>query len=291
MGDLDRAKRNDSCPCGSGKKYKKCCLARDRTEQAERVAWEHAAQHLRALLIDFAKDKAFVKDLAEALGLFWQDRYTLALIQRMSVDESLRFFDWFVHDYRLQHQDNPQYSGKRLIEVCRIELGSSLSNVEAAVLDSWIESLPGSAFLLKEIDTAVEAVVVHDLCLEDRVLTVHDRSTTNYGEVGQILLARALPGRDSVYFSGATVVLPASEVDNLREYIKSEYEIYLAENGAAPKESFLRERAYLLTHYALEWADQQGRPAVSADDPNARIPGEKILQKAVKWKQDHVQIR
>jgi uncharacterized protein YecA (UPF0149 family) len=21
--------RNDPCPCGSGKKYKKCCLARD----------------------------------------------------------------------------------------------------------------------------------------------------------------------------------------------------------------------------------------------------------------------
>ncbi len=24
---MDRAGRNDPCPCGSGKKYKKCCLA------------------------------------------------------------------------------------------------------------------------------------------------------------------------------------------------------------------------------------------------------------------------
>jgi tetratricopeptide (TPR) repeat protein len=28
--------RNDPCPCGSGKKYKRCCLAKD--EQAERAA-------------------------------------------------------------------------------------------------------------------------------------------------------------------------------------------------------------------------------------------------------------
>jgi len=28
--------RNDPCPCGSGKKYKKCCLARDEAEEAER---------------------------------------------------------------------------------------------------------------------------------------------------------------------------------------------------------------------------------------------------------------
>ncbi len=33
--------RNDPCPCGSGKKYKKCCLQRD--EEARRIAAAHAA--------------------------------------------------------------------------------------------------------------------------------------------------------------------------------------------------------------------------------------------------------
>jgi len=27
---VNRTKRNDPCPCGSGKKYKKCCLPKDR---------------------------------------------------------------------------------------------------------------------------------------------------------------------------------------------------------------------------------------------------------------------
>lgn len=36
--------RNDPCPCGSGKKYKKCCLGTEPTAPApapERSAWEH----------------------------------------------------------------------------------------------------------------------------------------------------------------------------------------------------------------------------------------------------------
>ncbi len=32
---MAKAGRNDPCPCGSGKKYKRCCLAKD--EEAERV--------------------------------------------------------------------------------------------------------------------------------------------------------------------------------------------------------------------------------------------------------------
>src|SRR5437867_4481641 len=36
--------RNDPCPCGSGKKYKKCCLEKDQAaERAQRVATRSAA--------------------------------------------------------------------------------------------------------------------------------------------------------------------------------------------------------------------------------------------------------
>lgn len=30
--------RNDSCPCGSGQKYKKCCLAKDTAAEAATLA-------------------------------------------------------------------------------------------------------------------------------------------------------------------------------------------------------------------------------------------------------------
>ena len=36
--------RNQPCPCGSGKKYKHCCLSKDQTSRAAAAA--HAEQHL-----------------------------------------------------------------------------------------------------------------------------------------------------------------------------------------------------------------------------------------------------
>lgn len=32
--ELMKAGRNDPCPCGSGKRYKKCCLAKDQAARA-----------------------------------------------------------------------------------------------------------------------------------------------------------------------------------------------------------------------------------------------------------------
>ena len=39
--------RNDPCPCGSGHKYKRCCLSRDDAAAAERAAAERTATRVR----------------------------------------------------------------------------------------------------------------------------------------------------------------------------------------------------------------------------------------------------
>src|SRR4051812_30293381 len=43
-----RAGRNDPCPCGSGKKYKKCCLAKDQKESSRQAALSQPAPSLAA---------------------------------------------------------------------------------------------------------------------------------------------------------------------------------------------------------------------------------------------------
>ena len=40
--------RNDPCPCGSGKKYKKCCLTNDEAAENEQLVAEHAEREERA---------------------------------------------------------------------------------------------------------------------------------------------------------------------------------------------------------------------------------------------------
>jgi len=294
--------RNDPCPCGSGKKYKRCCMARDKAEQAERMAWERAARNMRVALVGFAREKEFLKDLAAGLGLFWQDRYTLDSVEKMSVDESLRFFDWFAHDYRLEHvSPDSGYRGKRLIKVYREQVADALNDKEKAVLDAWIDSRPGSAFVLQDASPQEGRVVLRDLFEEGRVLTVHDAAAASHGEVGQILLARPLPEADHVRLAGATAVLPAEEEEGLRTFIDAAYKAYVRER--APDSTmggedsnlyaeFLRDRAYLFTHYALDWADRMDRPAVAADDPNASAsrPGVGTVRKLIRWGQDRVRV-
>jgi hypothetical protein len=40
--------RNDPCPCGSGKKYKKCCLPKEEAVMLEAHARDQAAREQRA---------------------------------------------------------------------------------------------------------------------------------------------------------------------------------------------------------------------------------------------------
>ena len=39
-----KPQRNDPCPCGSGKKYKKCCLPNERNQQTGDSPWSHAGK-------------------------------------------------------------------------------------------------------------------------------------------------------------------------------------------------------------------------------------------------------
>jgi hypothetical protein len=274
--------RNDPCPCGSGEKYKRCCMARDKAALAERVAWQKAAQDMRLALIGYAKESDLAVDMGIGLGLFWQDRYTLDTVEEMSVDESLRFFDWFDHDYHLQAQEQAERQGKRLVEIYRAEVSDVLTEKEAAILDAWIESPPGSAFVLEATDPAEGTAVLRDLFLPDRTITVEDASAAKHGEVGQILLARPLPEGEQTRLSGATVLLPASEEAGLCAAIEAAWQSYRDEHSAATMAQFLRERAYLLTHYALEWADREGRPAVAADDPASSGITARVMRKTLK---------
>ncbi|MBV9415186.1 MAG: SEC-C domain-containing protein [Solirubrobacterales bacterium] len=44
---MDKTGRNDPCPCGSGKKYKKCCLPTHEAEQRQRAAEQQAERDKR----------------------------------------------------------------------------------------------------------------------------------------------------------------------------------------------------------------------------------------------------
>jgi tetratricopeptide (TPR) repeat protein len=59
--------RNDPCPCGSGKKYKKCCLANDEAAaRAARPAQPAAVAAHRPSLASYARERDELDELTEA---------------------------------------------------------------------------------------------------------------------------------------------------------------------------------------------------------------------------------
>jgi tetratricopeptide (TPR) repeat protein len=77
--------RNDPCPCGSGKKYKKCCLSQDEELERQAVAAEGVHDH-RGFCEDCYGDLAdasdAVLDLVEADKLDEAEIAALDLVER-----------------------------------------------------------------------------------------------------------------------------------------------------------------------------------------------------------------
>ncbi len=95
------AGRNEPCPCGSGKKYKKCCM------QTQEIK-ENAERSLREKILEFSREPLFKAEFEEARNVFLEGR-------EPDKGDEVMFIDWFIHDYRLKDY------GKSIIEVFYIE--------------------------------------------------------------------------------------------------------------------------------------------------------------------------
>lgn len=102
---MSKLGRNDPCPCGSGNKYKKCCLAKNAAAQAERRRLHHErqAQTQREL----AELAARYRDAVDHAPVWILDddplddisNSILDLIRDKDFDEAMRRCDLLLADY------------------------------------------------------------------------------------------------------------------------------------------------------------------------------------------------
>ena len=88
--------RNDPCPCGSGKKYKKCCLQQSLPQQGNE---ERIMQRLIGEILGYAK-KYHVAEIKEAYEVYGAeldpDAELDPSLERMA---DINLWEWFVHDW------------------------------------------------------------------------------------------------------------------------------------------------------------------------------------------------
>lgn len=161
----DKIGRNDPCPCGSGKKYKKCCLA----EQVPAPFTREERASASAKLDQFIDD-VFEKENDFALADFWDDY--------LDRDEEINpgflrlsdaaFDNWFSFDRKLS---NGKFVVDEFLE--RDSRDHFLSSGERA----FLETLRATTMHLYEVIDLVPgmSVTLRDV-IEGEQITVHEKS-------------------------------------------------------------------------------------------------------------------
>jgi SEC-C motif len=125
---MSKPGRNDPCPCGSGRKYKRCCLGREAEHDAFADALEARPLPLLARLARFAENamRTPIEEVARKDFPFW----------RTPLDEAMaaRVVEHIIFEVRLERY------GRTAIDEFLLEQGHALGTDERSMLDSWGET-------------------------------------------------------------------------------------------------------------------------------------------------------
>jgi hypothetical protein len=188
------AGRNDPCPCGSGKKYKRCCGS---ARQAEGASTERDHGRLVEAVTGWA-EREFPGELRAALLEFVGER------RKITEDEENWAAAWFLHDRELPGGGTPleRYAGAgpdpRLREAAASHAQAKLRFWR--VLDAW----PGERLMIEPY-------------ADGGTVAVESRNVSRNAARWDIILGRLKP--DSLDFWGPVRSYAARDEEDLRDLL------------------------------------------------------------------------
>ncbi|MFQ6015151.1 MAG: YecA family protein [Anaerolineae bacterium] len=252
--------RNDPCPCGSGKKYKHCCLKKEKEVHSHSVRMERADQTLFNKMTDFANNRRFTTDLWSAFDLYWDRRRDIDDKDTLNSGEALRFVEWYLYEYRTAEEK------KRIIDIFLDEKNDDLEPEEKVWLDAWRKSVL-SIYQVTEVQEGI-GVHLHDV-LQELDYEVDDPRTSMEVTKGEFLMARLFSIDSSHRLSRTGVVLPQPVEEDLVAFAQEQFEKYQEVHYQATWPDFLREMGYLFNHFLLDAAGEEKKKEVKIAVPES----------------------
>ncbi len=205
--------RNDPCMCGSGKKYKKCCLAKESSEKAAKIERGRLEDALRRKLMDFADknipQSEFDKAFALASGGFpveiGHDDEEKDKIILLEVNDHL------IHSYELSG------SGLTVLETFAKEMSSTLTEPERSLLKEWLTNRYG----LWEVQEASPGkwLTAKDVFSDMTIRSVGE-STSKALSTYDLFMSRIETRSGNGAFTGAGFVVPRRWREEVIETIR-----------------------------------------------------------------------
>ncbi|MCX7784836.1 MAG: SEC-C metal-binding domain-containing protein [candidate division WOR-3 bacterium] len=225
--------RNDPCPCGSGKKYKKCCLVNTNTEFGFE---EFVKGRLVQDLLKFAYANYNI-ELHKAKLFFHQqmptsEKMTPEFLQLADIN----FWDWVVYDWVIDTKTK-----KTLIDLY-IESGTKLTAEDLKVLDMMKKTYI-SLYEVQEVFPE-KGMILKDLLLENEY-TVQEKLATRSMLKWNIFATRLLSLDKKYIISGCNYPYPITDKSLIVKNIKKYYRNYLRKNKDGSWQELLKKDSHI----------------------------------------------
>ncbi|MBF0553249.1 MAG: SEC-C domain-containing protein [Nitrospirae bacterium] len=236
-----KAGRNDPCPCGSGKKYKKCCLV-------ETFVTAGKEDTIRKNLIDALMrfyDNNYSDTIKEARLMFWEDFEPQEYLEdKEDLDFAVHnFFEWIVFDFVIDPDDN-----KTLIDLY-LEQNTKLTQDQHKVLNM----MKNACISLYEVQ---EVFPEKGLLLKDLLMggefDVKEKSATRSVNKWDIFGTRLLLIDGHYIMSGAIYPYSIGMKNEILEDIHYEYNSYINAFPDTTMDQFLKDNGDLFMSYWYE---------------------------------------
>lgn len=249
--------RNDPCPCGSGKKYKHCCLQAQTTPQTEDFLWHQIRRAIEGLpekLLRFSKNHLGQDALLEAWEEFtlWSEEEFDPHTPHIQLFMPWFFFNWYpdssgidenTRDERTTGQAFLDKHGKQLEPLLRRYIEQCCA-VPFSFYDI-VSVRPGDGFVLRDI-------------LTDEECYVTEHSGSAHAQPGQIVFGKLVKvDHVAILEASAPIFFPPVEKHSI---LRLRQEIYDEFSSLEP--DVLKDFNYEMLEIYHEVYDRLCNPAI-----------------------------
>ncbi|WP_179295432.1 SEC-C domain-containing protein [Bacillus sp. FJAT-45350] len=195
--------RNEPCPCGSGKKFKKCCLKNENVIQLSKVKEERFFTQKKNL-VDKLRE-FFTEKLSYNEHMRLHTEFKNRTGRSLSQENDQAFFTFWLYFFHRFEENG------RGIEWFYSENQSKLSEVDRQFAKSWTELLPR---IVQAVDATNSEVLFEDIITKETFNVPNNKEALPifapwYGTIGVLE-----PFDNQYYFNGVRVFEGPSNINN-----------------------------------------------------------------------------
>jgi hypothetical protein len=261
---MKTAGRNDPCPCGSGRKYKDCCGAREGLRAAVASSASTRESSISKLL-SFAFQPAFDSDHSIAETVFWGSLLRDAKPHEVqwlmdSEDANIKYNSWFLFDWDIDGQGT----------AADLFLEDEHARLSGAERD-FLERLCRAHLRLYEVEVVDRGLGVHlvDLWTGERSFVI-ERTATEQIVTWDLLGARVAPdGLGGQVFEGGLYLYPSDAKAHMLSHFKRLFRRHKKKFPDDDAAAFFQQHGMVFHHMWLKLVAFPEPPQVMTADGEA----------------------